>query len=478
MTKFRLTIGIKMSLIVGSVLGLLYVGLFFNFSFHESKQMNTLMVKQARVLTQQIVLTRQWSAQHGGVYVLKQHGVETNPYLYDVGPGKVMPEIVDRAGNVYTLKNPALITRELSELTAKAGLVRYRLTSLMPVNPVNSPDDFEKAALTRFEKGEKEIALIVKKDGKHFFRYMTPLKVKESCLKCHGFQDYKVGDLRGGISLFLPMDTEMDLVALYRNKMLLEGGMLFLVIILLIIIGNRYFITSPVKQIRTFALHMGSNKSIRPELLARHDELGELAQSMLSSSKKIASYREGLEKKVDKRTRELEEVRKELDELSRTDPLTGLNNRRHMDLEAPKLLALAKRQGNPAAIIMLDIDHFKQFNDIHGHHAGDQALIHTSEILQRLTRPYDLIIRYGGEEFVLVLTGQGAGAGQRSAERIRMEIEQHPVAVSDKEIPVTVSLGVYSAKEISDLDQAIKHADEAMYQAKASGRNRVCVWTA
>jgi len=481
MHPVKWSIGLKMALLVVVALGLLYACLLLAFSSHESENLNTLMFKQARVLTQQITLTRQWNAQHGGVYTIKRPGEKTNPYLYQVGPGPITPEITDTDGNVYTLKNPALMTRELSELTAKAGLVQYHLTSLKLINPVNTPDAFETDALHRFEKGEKEITRFESHGGSESFRYMVPLYINNGCLKCHGFQGYKVGDVRGGISLTLPMDTELELVAMTRNQVFLSGALLLLLISLLIILGNRYLITLPIRRIRSFAMqHMGSDQLIEPDLLARKDEIGELANSVQSSSREIANYQSGLQRLVDERTRDLEDLEaatKMLDQLSRTDPLTGLNNRRHLQQESTKLLAFAKRHNNAVTVLMLDIDHFKQFNDTYGHAAGDQALVHTTGILQRMTRPYDLVVRYGGEEFVLVMPDLDGVGGGIAAERIRAHIEAHPVAISGREVPITVSIGQYSATNITDIEQSIALADEALYRAKESGRNRVCIWS-
>ena len=468
-----------MTLIVVAVLGLLSTSLLIAYSSQESENLDALMLKQARVLAQQIILTRKWNAQHGGVYVLKRPGEETNPYLYKVGPGLVVPEITDRQGNVYTLKNPALMTRELSELTAKEKLVRYRLTSLKPINPVNAPDEFETDAMIRFEKGEKVISRIEEEDGSHSFRYMVPLHVNAACMKCHGFQGYKVGDVRGAISLILPMNAEQKLVTTNKQQALFLGSLLLFWTALLIMIGNRYLITRPIDRIRSFAAHqMGSEQDVEPDLLVRKDEIGELARSVQSSSKEIASYQSGLQQLVDERTKDLEAAKQMLDRLSRTDPLTGLSNRRHLEQEAIKLLALANRRKQPVTVLMLDIDHFKNFNDTYGHAAGDQTLVHTTGILQSMTRPYDLVVRYGGEEFVLVMPDLDNETGRSAAERIRKQLEDTPVTILDKDVQITVSIGLFSDSEITDIEKAISLADKALYEAKNSGRNRVCVWKA
>ena len=113
----KVSVVYKLGLLIAMVLGVTFLIVLQRFRQGQSRDLTTLMLKQAHTLKQQIVLTRQWAAYHGGVYVPKRPGVKTSPYLYRVGPGRIRPEIIDTEGTVYTLKNPALITRELSEIT-------------------------------------------------------------------------------------------------------------------------------------------------------------------------------------------------------------------------------------------------------------------------------------------------------------------------------------------------------------------------
>lgn len=170
---------------------------------------------------------------------------------------------------------------------------------------------------------------------------------------------------------------------------------------------------------------------------------------------------------------ELQRANEQIDQLSRIDPLTGLHNRHHMRLEAPSLLSLAIRQKTHTAILLIDIDHFKKLNDTYGHDAGDTALIHVARILKHAVRPLDLTVRYGGEEFLVILPVAAAEQGMVVAERVRSRVEASPVVLQEKPVPVTVSIGVY-AGAIKDIDAAIPFADAALYQAKRDGRNRVC----
>ncbi|MCX5875255.1 MAG: diguanylate cyclase [Deltaproteobacteria bacterium] len=148
------------------------------------------------------------------------------------------------------------------------------------------------------------------------------------------------------------------------------------------------------------------------------------------------------------------------------DSLTGLANRRHLDIMAESNLARARRHGTPFAIILLDLDHFKRYNDTHGHSAGDQLLVAVANTMKHEVRETSLVVRYGGEEFLVLLSDTEITAALAVAERIRLKIQENT--------GVTVSLGVSWAKDADrSLAALIAEADAALYQAKNSGRNRV-----
>ena len=123
--------------------------------------------------------------------------------------------------------------------------------------------------------------------------------------------------------------------------------------------------------------------------------------------------------------------------------------------------------------MIYDLDHFKAVNDTYGHLAGDRVLKETAQRVKKAIRPYDLLGRYGGEEFVILMTEIDKANVAAATERIRLDVCKAPVVFEGKEIPITASFGIAYAAPVNDMTTAIKCADEALYQAKDGGRNRV-----
>jgi diguanylate cyclase (GGDEF)-like protein len=156
------------------------------------------------------------------------------------------------------------------------------------------------------------------------------------------------------------------------------------------------------------------------------------------------------------------------------DSLTGLFNRMAVLEALDREVSRSNREKKPLAVIMADLDHFKEINDTYGHQTGDEVLVETARRMLGSLRAYDCVGRYGGEEFLVVAPGSDLSGAAELAERLRHSISSRPVCVGDIQIPVTLSLGMAISKlNLNQADQLLRQADEALYTAKRAGRNRV-----
>jgi diguanylate cyclase (GGDEF)-like protein len=388
------------------VIGLCVSAIFLGLALRSETLIREQMLSQARAHFNSIVLTRRWSAQHGGVYVLKRPGMQSNPYLEN-------PDLKAADGRVLTLKNPALMTREISELAKREDLSNFRITSLRPLNPNNTPDPFEAQALTSFEAGQKESVLMEDKADGARMRYMAPLLVEQPCLACHAKQGYSVGQVRGGISVSFNIDALNK--ALRQNNLAITGLSVATVALLLLTL---WFFFRQMRQ-------------------------------------------------------RLEEVRAQLRHMATTDALTGISNRGSLMNRFSEGFARQRRHLALLGCLMIDVDHFKTVNDRFGHPKGDVVLRELAAIINGTLRQYDTFGRYGGEEFLMVLDGVDGQRLAEIAERTRAVVEEKLAAQSGLAEPVTISLGgTLVAPEDQTIDDVIRRADEALYLAKNQGRNR------
>lgn len=162
--------------------------------------------------------------------------------------------------------------------------------------------------------------------------------------------------------------------------------------------------------------------------------------------------------------------------LAETDPLTGVANRQGMMRDLHREWTRALRTGMPACVALADLDHFKEINDTFGHLAGDRILRLAARFFRRRLRPYDLIYRFGGEEFVFCLPNTAPGDARRVLDRLRTMMARLPVRLADgRQAVVTASIGIAAMQADTPPERALELADDALYRAKRTGRNRVCV---
>jgi diguanylate cyclase (GGDEF)-like protein/PAS domain S-box-containing protein len=182
---------------------------------------------------------------------------------------------------------------------------------------------------------------------------------------------------------------------------------------------------------------------------------------------------------LNQRVAEVEYLQEELREQALRDPLTGLHNRRYLSETLPRLLLQAAREQKPVSILNADIDHFKVINDTYGHQVGDRFLREVARVIKSCTRGMDVVCRYGGEEFLVILFGAGRTAGENRAEDIRVKCAEIAISVAEQQdAQVTISVGAAVYPEHGeDAEKLIIHSDLALYASKNTGRNRVTVWS-
>lgn len=366
---------------------------------------------QAHSYVDLVTTTRAWNAHYEGVWVEKKPGVDSNPYLVDLG---LQPDIKTVDGRTFTLRNPSLMTREVSDMLLREGGVSFRLTSLKPVNPDNAPEDgWERTALEDFAAGGTDAWTTDRSGTIPVIRYMKPMIVESACLTCHAAQGYRVGDVRGAVSVTVPLTDEQR--TLRENALWLVAAMLVSTLVLL---------------------------SLTYVLVRR-----------LSGS--------------------LERAEESLVHMATTDELTGLSNRRQTFSLLATEVERSRRDDSPLAVIMLDIDHFKRINDRLGHAAGDKALAEVASRVTAALRPYDLFGRLGGEEFLIVAPGASTDDAAALADRVRAAVATGPLIEDAGVVTLSAGIAAVDPAEPNAIDRSLARADRALYRAKESGRDRI-----
>jgi len=399
--------------IISLISSLLIIVIFWGFYDRTVQLIEDQLFHEARAFFQEIVQTRHWIIKQEGVYIRKRPGMLPDPILEKIKGLKAV--ITDRDGDQYLLRNHAFITKSISDLPQRERHFIINITSLNPLNPEDKPDGFEKAALESFETGTKEFSRLIQTPSGPAFRYMAPLFTEKECLRCHGSQGYKIGDIRGGISITIPAREVRREIIKARVYTVIAAIALLGVLLSVIIYISRYFVRD---------LRISENRLV---------------------------------------------------ELATIDSLTGILNRgeglRRFDQE----ISRSRRRQQPLSIILIDIDYFKKFNDNFGHQVGDQVIRLIAGCLTATLRNYDIICRYGGEEFLVVLPSTTLLKGIETAERLRSLVEEMTTTVEEREmlVSLTISLGVASLQPGDSLDGLVHRADNALYLAKEEGRNRV-----
>jgi diguanylate cyclase (GGDEF)-like protein len=563
--------------------------------YQELQEDQDVALMTARINFEKDILFRRWASMHGGVYVPVTAATPPNLFLAH------LPErdLTTPSGRKLTLMNPAYITRQMYTLSRKESAIGGHITSLKPLRPENQADPWEVQALKSFEQGQSEASTLVTLAGQPYLRFMRPLKTEKGCLNCHARQGYQEGDIRGGLSVSIPLAPIHAAHSRTALTISLGHGLLWLVGMAGIVLGRRRLITSWTQEEHAEEALRQSNERLQDLVevtgrlnreislvseLADHLHAcmtGEEAQQiihrmaprlfpeqsgallLLNASRNILeltvawgetppdqpvmdprkcwALRRGRPYLMQEADQDLicehlspplaagyycvplvaqgetlgvlhlramapapggvsrpaisescqslaitvaEHLALSLGNLKLQetlrlqairDPLTGLFNRRFMVETLERELYRMHRKGSSLAVIMMDIDHFKHFNDTFGHSAGDALLSALGRMMSSKVRKEDVACRYGGEEFTLILPEMSLETACNRAEELRqsvhgLHLEHHGQSLGT----ITISLGVaVFPQHGEDPEALLGAADAALYEAKHAGRDRV-----
>lgn len=269
-------------------------------------------------------------------------------------------------------------------------------------------------------------------------------------------------------------ESEVEAIVDKANRFLV--WLVLGVILMAILFGFAvsHYIASPVEQLKANTDRVAHGDFDLQPLKSGWYEVKELSLSFTNMAAAIKDLSSHLNKKVEERTEELNEANKKLHEIAIRDVLTGLYNRRYLMERFGQELDRAKRYGNSLYAVLLDIDHFKQVNDTWGHDAGDLILKNVAALLEETVRDSDILGRYGGEEFCIIIPNVDENGVSVLLERLREKMAAQKHAYGEEKLRITCSFGVAALeKDIADVDSLLKLSDLALYQAKEAGRNRV-----
>jgi len=250
----------------------------------DHRERSRLALQSARIFLTQIRNMRSWNAGHGGVYIPVTDMVHPNPYLE--GPQR---DLETNQGILLTKVNPAYMIRQISEIAVKNNEVQFHITSLNPIRPENEPFAWERPWLESFNQSTDEARGYAKDGNKTVFRYMAPMIVRKECLQCHAQQGYDLGDIRGGISISIPMQqSQLNWIMVGSHVLAMVAGS-----VMLLFFGSRL-------------------SASRQQLLASNTSLRQEVQERKEAQKKLHAAQGLLEQRVLDRTRELSEANQEL----------------------------------------------------------------------------------------------------------------------------------------------------------------------
>ena len=473
---------------------------------------------------------RLWATAKGGFYIPVGKSAQPSPFLAHL-PNR---DVITTSGTLMTLFNPAIVVKEVAEQFQALSGVKAKWTHTVYLNPANAPDPWEVKALERFMQGSSEVSEITVTNGRDFLRMAHPMKMEAGCMKCHvgivgglggstvisvPFDPYRqlargavvnLAQTHGGI-WFVGLGV-IGFIARRTRQYEAERT---------VTVSELRKLSRAVEASASAIMIMNEHDEIqyvnekfcqltgyRPEEVAhRPSSIFKSSDTDRSLHRKILeTLRSGNEWKGEIRNRKkdgteiyclesrsiitdeserithfvavLEDIseRKVAEEtitrLAYYDSLTDLPNRRHFHERLEQAAALCRRSGGRMAVFYLDLDRFKSINDTLGHGAGDALLkLMAQRLSSHLLRETDVVARLGGDEFAIISLDVSHSAAAVVAEKL-IGVARQPLLVEDNELHLTVSVGISMfPDDTSNLDELIKFADIALYDAKAQGKN-------
>ena len=284
----RLNLGSRLTLSIGLVIGITSLAFFVGIYRLQEQQARHQLEIQAQALLTEMVGLREWIAAYGGVWTTQ--------------PGELYLEARDG----FYRKSPAMVTKELSNLLNAKSDFRFHITSLRLKNPANAPDDFERQALHGFEQTAVPVSSLETVNGARVYRMMIPLKTEPACLECHADQGYQVGDIRGGLSVLVPMAAVDQNLAASRLALIFSAGVITALVMIALYVLVRRVIVAPVSQLKAVAVAVGQGDYSARCQLHTGDELEMLSATWNQMLTHLQTSRDALQRRVEQRTRELD----------------------------------------------------------------------------------------------------------------------------------------------------------------------------
>ncbi len=278
----------KFIVAIGAIISVSYMMFLYRTSIVDNELIIMQAKQQARMLYNQILITRQWVSEHNGLFVIRTDSVDSNPFL-------ALPSIWDEDGNEYVMRNPAMVTRELSEYSNRKGLGSFRVTSLKPINPGNIPDKYEKQCMVNFENGLTESIEIETSSEGRVVRYLAPLNVKDSCLGCHARHGYSAGDIRGALSITIPIAWADKKMAENNRSLFFIGSISFILVSITLLIMFNTLVVNRINKLSS-AINAFPEKNPTPLTLpAGDDEIGSLSAQFAELCERLTQSQKELD---------------------------------------------------------------------------------------------------------------------------------------------------------------------------------------